>query len=174
MKIKSAFIAALALASPLTAFGEAKPKPMKVFVFAGQSNMTGMARTRTLEHLKIFPDTAAEFADLFDKDSNPATLDEVYVSQWMDKESGRLEPKYGGGKGGGCGPEYSCGIFELGAVRGCFNVTAPVKTRKYAGHFRRTGIGGFATLFGNQSRGDDLPDEPLALRVHRGHGVSPA
>jgi hypothetical protein len=90
----------------------AKPlKPMKVFVFAGQSNMTGMARTRTLEHLKMFPDTAAELADLLDKEGNPATLDEVYVSQWMDKESGRLEPKYGGGKGGGFGPEYSCGIY---------------------------------------------------------------
>jgi hypothetical protein len=86
-------------------------KPMKVYVFAGQSNMTGMARTHTLEHLKMFPDTAETFADLFDKDGKPTTLDAVYVSQWMDKEGGRLEPKYGGGKGGGFGPEYAFGIY---------------------------------------------------------------
>jgi hypothetical protein len=85
MKLKSACIAALALASPLSAIGETKPKPMKIFVFVGQSNMTGMARTRTLEHIRMFPDTAAEFADLFDKDGKPATLDAVHVSQWMGK-----------------------------------------------------------------------------------------
>jgi hypothetical protein len=113
MELKYAIIAALALACPLSAIGETKPKPMKIFVFAGQSNMTGMARTRTLEHIKMFPDTAADFADLFDKDGKPATLDAVYVSQWMGKESGRLEPKYGGSAKGqtAFGPEYACGIY---------------------------------------------------------------
>ncbi len=109
MKLKSTIITVLALACPLSAIAETKP--MKVFVFAGQSNMTGMARSRTLEHIKMFPDTAAEFADLFDKDGKPATLDAVHVSQWMGKESGRLEPKYGGGKGDCFGPEYACGIY---------------------------------------------------------------
>jgi hypothetical protein len=99
MKIKSTLIAVLALACSMPAFAETKPKPLKVFIFAGQSNMTGMARTRTLEHLKMSPETAKEYADVFDKDGNPTTLDAVYVSQWMDKEGGRLEPKYGGGKG---------------------------------------------------------------------------
>ncbi len=111
MQIKHPILAFLALAGLLPALGETKPKPMKVFVFAGQSNMTGMSRTRTLEHLKMFPETAAEFADLFDKDGKPVTLDGVYVSQWMDKESGRLAPKYGGGKGDCFGPEYACGIY---------------------------------------------------------------
>jgi hypothetical protein len=80
----------------LPAFAEEKPKPLKVFIFAGQSNMTGMARTRTLEHLKMSPETAKEYADVFDKDGKPTTLDAVYVTQWMDKEGGRLEPKFGG------------------------------------------------------------------------------
>jgi len=111
MKIKSAFIAAIALGCPLSAFCQEKAKPMKVYVFAGQSNMTGMARTRTLEHLKMFPDTVEKFADLFDKGGKSVVLDEVYVSQWMNKENGRLEPKYGGGKGGGFGPEYAFGIY---------------------------------------------------------------
>jgi hypothetical protein len=101
----------IACALLCTLSAEAKPKPMKVFVFAGQSNMTGMARTSTLEHIKMFPETAADFADLFDKDGKPVALDDVYVSQWMEKESGRLEPKYGGGKGDCFGPEYACGIY---------------------------------------------------------------
>ena len=109
--MKSALVAAIVLGCSLPGFCQEKPKPMKVFVLAGQSNMTGMARTRTLEHIKMFPETREKFADLFDKDGKPVGLDEVYVSQWMDKESGRLEPKYGGGKGGGFGPEYAFGIY---------------------------------------------------------------
>jgi hypothetical protein len=111
MKIKPTLLAILALACPISGLAETKSKPMKVFVFAGQSNMTGMARTRTLEHLKMSPETARKYADVFDKDGKPVTLDSVYVSQWMDKESGRLEPKYGGGKGDCFGPEYGCGIY---------------------------------------------------------------
>ncbi len=65
-------------------------KPLKVFILAGQSNATGMVRTNTLEHIKMFPETAKEFADLFDKDGAPVVLDDVYVSQWMDKNSGKL------------------------------------------------------------------------------------
>lgn len=78
MKFKSVCVSAMALACSLPAFAREKPKPMKVFVFAGQSNMTGMARTRTLEHIRMFPDTAAEFADLFDKDGKPSALHAVY------------------------------------------------------------------------------------------------
>lgn len=55
--------------------------------------------------------SASEFKDIFDKDGKPLTLDAVYVSQWMDKESGSLAPKYGGGKGDAFGPKYSCGIY---------------------------------------------------------------
>jgi hypothetical protein len=88
-----------------------KGKPLKVYILAGQSNATGMSRIRTLEHIKMFPDTATEFADLFDKDGNPVVLDDVYVSQWMDKESGKLTAKYGGGKGGGFGPEFGFGVY---------------------------------------------------------------
>lgn len=95
----------------LTNLSPALGKPMKDFIFAGQANMTGMSRTRTVEHIKMSPVTAKEHADIFDQDGNPANLDAVHVSQWMDKESGRLEPKYDGGKGDCFGPEYACGIY---------------------------------------------------------------
>jgi hypothetical protein len=63
--------------------GKVQQKPLKVYVMAGQSNMTGMVSSATLEHIKMFPDTAKEFADLFDKNGSPVVLDDVYVSQWM-------------------------------------------------------------------------------------------
>ena len=72
----------------LSLFSQEKPKPMKVFILAGQSNMTGMVSNTTLEHIKMFPDTAKEFADIFDKDGNPVALDQVHVSQWKEKDSG--------------------------------------------------------------------------------------
>jgi hypothetical protein len=113
MKIKSAIFTALVLACILPAYAETKPKPLKVFILAGQSNATGMARARTLEHLKMSPETAKQYADVFDKDGNPATLDAVYVTQWKDKEGGRLEPKFGAIVKGQYtfGPEYGCGIY---------------------------------------------------------------
>ncbi len=110
MKMKSAFVAVIALGFPLSAFCQEK-KPLKVYILAGQSNMTGMVASSTLEHIKMFPDTAKEFADLFDKDGKPVILDDGYVSQWKDKESGTLAPKYGGGKGERFGPEYAFGIY---------------------------------------------------------------
>ncbi len=35
-------------------------KPLKIYLMAGQSNMTGMVKTSTMEHIKMFPDTARE------------------------------------------------------------------------------------------------------------------
>lgn len=87
-------------------------KPLKVYILAGQSNMTGMVKTNTLEHIKMFPKTAKEFEDLFNKDGSPVALDVVYVSQWKEKACGKLAPRYGGGKSGDMfGPEYAFGIY---------------------------------------------------------------
>ncbi len=87
-------------------------KPLKVYILAGQSNATGMVKTRTLEHIKMFPATAEEFKDLFDKDGKPVVLDDVYVSQWKGKANGKLTTGYGGGKVGDMfGPEFAFGIY---------------------------------------------------------------
>jgi len=91
--------------------GKVQRKPLKVYILAGQSNMTGMVSSATLEHIKMFPDTAKEFADLFDKDGKPVIHDAVYVSQWNEKDSGKLAPRYGGGKGERFGPEYAFGVY---------------------------------------------------------------
>ncbi len=98
----------------LTSIGSAQEqkKPLKVYILAGQSNATGMVKTSTLAHIKMFPETAEEFKDMFNKDGSPVVLDDVYVSQWKDKRCGKLAPKYGGGKSGEMfGPEYTFGIY---------------------------------------------------------------
>lgn len=110
MKIKFTFIAAIALGCPLSAFCQEKPKPLKVFILAGQSNMTGMAKNSTFEHIKMFPETAKEYADLFNKDGSTVVLDDVYVSQWMEKGNGKLLAGYGGTEGLSFGPEFAFGV----------------------------------------------------------------
>jgi len=71
-----------------------------------------MVKTNTFEHIRMFPETAKDFADLFNKDGSPVTLDDVYVSQWKEKACGKLAPRYGGGKKGDMfGPEYAFGIY---------------------------------------------------------------
>jgi len=111
MKTKIIGLAALMSAAVVPTGAEPKANPLKVYVLAGQSNMTGMVSASTLDHIKMFPDTAKEFADLFDDDGNPVVVDEVYVSQWKEKDGGRLEPRYGGGKGVRFGPEYAFGVY---------------------------------------------------------------
>lgn len=106
-RMMGAVLTAVVLSTPALA-----AKPLKVFILAGQSNATGMVRTNTLEHIKMFPETAKEFADLFDKDGKPVVLDDVYVSQWKGKAGGKLTTGYGGGKRGDMfGPEFAFGVY---------------------------------------------------------------
>ena len=89
-------------------------KPLKVYLLAGQSNATGIVKTSTLEHIKMFPDSAKEFADLFDANGKPVELDQVQVSCWQKKteQKGKLKPGYGGGDAEQMfGPEYAFGVY---------------------------------------------------------------
>lgn len=108
--MKSLILAVLAAGSLA-----ANAKPLKVYVLAGQSNMTGMARVKTLEHIRMSPDSAKEFADLFDSKGNPVEIEQVRVSCWPKRDGeqmGILKPGYGGGKAGAMiGPEYGFGVY---------------------------------------------------------------
>jgi hypothetical protein len=88
-------------------------KPLKVYILAGQSNMTGMVKTSTLDHIKMSPESVAEFEAMFDDKGEPVVLDEVYVSCWPkgDGEAmGTLAPGFGGDEDS-LGPEYAFGIY---------------------------------------------------------------
>lgn len=116
--IQRCCVAAMAMLMSSAVYGQEikfnngkKGKPLKVYIMAGQSNMTGMAKISTFEHLKMSPDAVKEYADLFNKDGSLATLDDVFVSQWKGKEGGTLYAGYGGEPGVMFGPEFAFGIY---------------------------------------------------------------
>jgi hypothetical protein len=92
-------------------------EPLKVYILAGQSNMVGMAGANTLEHIKMTPDTAYYYADVFDADGKPVVLSDVYISYGTTSEGeldhGKLGPEWGArGKGRNLvGPEYGFGLY---------------------------------------------------------------
>ena len=84
MRLFIALISLCVLALPVQARGKS---PLKVYILAGQSNMTGMVSSKTLEHLKMFPDTAREFADLFDQDGwYVRAPDDTFSYDWKANE----------------------------------------------------------------------------------------
>ena len=105
--------ACLLLSAPLAA------KPLQVYILAGQSNMTGMVESRTLEHVKMVPETARHFEAVFNEDGSPVVLDEVIVSCWPkgdDEAMGPLAPRFGGSEAS-FGPEYGFGIYMHQALQ---------------------------------------------------------
>lgn len=86
MKLKPTLVTAIALGLALPALCAEKAKPLKVYILAGQSTMTGIVHNRTFEHLKMSPEASKEYADLFNKDGSTVVIDDVRVSQWMGKE----------------------------------------------------------------------------------------
>lgn len=93
----------------------ANAKPLKVYILSGQSNMVGMARTSTLEHIKLLPDSANEFKDMFDKGGQPVVMDNVWVT--FGERKGKLAPNFGGAKQASLGPEYAFGIYMHKALQ---------------------------------------------------------
>ena len=105
-------IALCSLASSATA----APKPVKVFILAGQSNMDGQANVSTIDFLGEDPDPArAALLKKFKPDGKTlVTRSDVWVAS--DAVSGDLGPGYGGRKdytklGSNIGPEYAFGYF---------------------------------------------------------------
>ena len=92
------------------------PKPVKVFILAGQSNMEGQGIIAadpnrnggkgSLEYLVREPSTAARFAHLVDKDGKWVVRDDVWIS-YLDRQ-GSLTVGYGP-KSDRIGPELGFG-----------------------------------------------------------------
>jgi alpha-galactosidase len=99
---------ALLFASPASSFAADQPKPVKVFILAGQSNMEGKAKMSLVEYQAEQPATR----DLFKhwrKDGKWIERDDVWI-KFLDRK-GKLTVGYGSPK---CiGPE-----LEFGAVVG--------------------------------------------------------
>jgi hypothetical protein len=109
-------LAALLLVQLAPLRADAAPKPLKVFILAGQSNMDGQADVRTIDFLGEDKDPAkAAMLKTFKPDGkNLVTRDDVWVAY---RGNNILQPGLGGGgkdysKPGNCiGPEYAFGYY---------------------------------------------------------------
>ncbi len=112
-------VAALATNIP----AEAKDKPLRVYILAGQSNMVGTGAISSLDYLGEDPKTAPLLKRILDADGEPRTCDRVWISSLNGKArtpggigQGKLSPGYGvrrddPTKPGDCiGPEYTFGL----------------------------------------------------------------
>jgi alpha-galactosidase len=98
---------------------EAKPKPLYVFILAGQSNMQGHANISTMDAMAEDPKTAPILRELRNPDGTPRTCKRVWISSvgcagdgYSDviEQTGRLTAGFGASRTE-IGPEYSFGIY---------------------------------------------------------------
>jgi alpha-galactosidase len=106
--------AALLLAQLAPLHAEAAPKPLKVFILAGQSNMDGQANVSTIDFLGEDKENAYLLKKFKPDGKTLVTRDDVWVAH--RGVYGNLGPGYGGRKsddklGSNIGPEYAFGYF---------------------------------------------------------------
>jgi|GEM_PF-182281 len=89
----------------------AEAKPLKVYLLAGQSNMQGHARTTTMEHIGMDPETAPLLAQMQDEDGNPVVCDDVWISYLSNNgvKEGKLTAGFGADDSK-IGPEFTFGL----------------------------------------------------------------
>ena len=94
----------------------AAPKPLKIYLLVGQSNMQGHAAERTLEHLGMDPKTAPLLKAIRNPDGTAKLQRDVWISSIESslesgEKHGRLTVGYGaGGREPKIGPELTFGI----------------------------------------------------------------
>ncbi|MCM8524982.1 MAG: sialate O-acetylesterase [Lentisphaeraceae bacterium] len=94
---------------------QAKEKPLKVFILAGQSNMQGTGHVKTLPHMAKDPKTKALHDKILGEDGKFLTYKDVQISAISAKsveKQGALTVGFGSGltKPDVCGPELAFGI----------------------------------------------------------------
>ena len=99
----------------------AEPKPLRVFILAGQSNMEGHAKVETFDYIGDDPATSPLLKQMLGDDGKPRVCENVWISYFTgtgDKNgegTGRLTAGYGSRQrpdqdGGKIGPEFTYGI----------------------------------------------------------------
>lgn len=104
----------------------ADEKPLKVFILAGQSNMQGHAKIRTIDYIGEDPATAPIYKEMVGADGKPVVCDHAWLSYLTGDKSnfeatGKMTAGYGAikePKPGDCiGPEFTFGIYMSKAVK---------------------------------------------------------
>ncbi|TWU18452.1 sialate O-acetylesterase [Allorhodopirellula heiligendammensis] len=99
----------------------AEPKPIKVFILAGQSNMEGHAKVSTFDYIADDPQTQSLYAEMVGPDGTPRVADNVWISYRTGRGDnngegfGKLTAGYGSRSdptidGGKIGPEFTFGL----------------------------------------------------------------
>lgn len=95
----------------LVSLNAAEPKPLKVFILSGQSNMQGHAQIRTFEHIGMDPKTAPLLAEMQDDNGTPRICENVWISYLSSdlEKDGQLTAGFGADDNK-IGPEFTFGI----------------------------------------------------------------
>lgn len=129
--MKSRMLSIVAIIALSSGFATAADKPVKIYIFAGQSNMQGTAKVETFNYIGDDPATAPMLKLMRDPDGRPRVCEKVWVSYLNgspDKKTlgegvGKLTAGYGARKtptedGGMIGPEFTFGIYASKAYDG--------------------------------------------------------
>ena len=112
----------VAWSTAVVAVAAERPRPLKVFILAGQSNMEGHARIETFDYIGDDPQTAPLLARMRGPDGRPAVCDHVWISyltgdgrEANGEGFGKLTAGYGARSkpeedGGKIGPEFTFGL----------------------------------------------------------------
>ena len=112
----------LAWAAATAAAVADQPRPLRVFVLAGQSNMEGHARIETFDYIGDDPATAPLLARMRGPDGTPTVCDDVWISyltgdgrEANGEGVGKLTAGFGSRSrpdqdGGKIGPEFTFGL----------------------------------------------------------------
>jgi len=99
------------------------PRPLKVYIMAGQSNMQGQGLHTTFPHIAMDPKTLPIYSKMFHEDGTARVLDDIWIStigcarggpegKLMGVKSGKLTTGYGSYRRGvKIGPELTFGIY---------------------------------------------------------------
>ena len=97
------------------------PKPLKVFILAGQSNMEGHAKLSSFDHVGMDPETSGMLKMMRGADDSPKQCDRVWISYFTGPNEGgegfgKLTAGYGARRNpqesnGKIGPEFTFGIY---------------------------------------------------------------
>jgi len=94
----------------------ARPRPLKVYILAGQSNMQGSAHQRTFAAIGDDPKTAPLLREILDSNGNPVVCDNAwitYLTGGRDGDTvlhGKVKVGYGFDSDR-IGPEYAFGVY---------------------------------------------------------------
>jgi alpha-galactosidase len=125
-------LGALSVVTNVLSAADAGAKPLKIFVLAGQSNMQGYARVRTLERLNLTEDSKQMYLDMGMKDGLPSPVKNVYGVYFtggaltkgeelkLDVQKGPFMPGYGSKVTTDTtfGPDYTFGLYMQKHVQG--------------------------------------------------------